>query len=107
MRDANLSLAENEQRTIGSLRCDANCVSAAEAGLADRLLRGGKVGGRKHKAGTAALGQSGQRHFGIAPAQLVFGEEYELGAIRTGLYHGRAIGLGLDVAVDQARKVRG
>jgi hypothetical protein len=51
-----LCLDEGQQRTIGRRGRDANGASAADTGTADRLLRGGKIGCRKHEAGTAALG---------------------------------------------------
>jgi hypothetical protein len=51
-----LCLDEGQQRTIGRRGRDANGASAADTGTADRVLRGGKIGCRKHEAGTAALG---------------------------------------------------
>jgi hypothetical protein len=51
-----LCLDEGQQRTIGRRGRDANGASAADTGTADRLLRGGKIGCRKHEACTAALG---------------------------------------------------
>src|SRR5258707_9674217 len=89
------------------MRRDPDSGTTADPGAADRLLRSGEVGSCKHEAGTAALGQSGQRNFGIAAAQLFPGEEYELGAIRTGWYRDRTIGLSLDLTVDQACEMRG
>ena len=51
-----LRLDEGQQRAIGRRGRDANSTSTADIGTADRLLRGGKIGCRKHEAGTAALG---------------------------------------------------
>jgi len=51
-----LCLDEGQQRTVGRRWRDANGASAADSGTADRLLRGGKIGCRKHEACTAALG---------------------------------------------------
>ena len=51
-----LCLDEGQQRTIGRRGRDANGASTADAGTADRGLRGGKIGCSKHETGTAALG---------------------------------------------------
>src|SRR5712691_12440376 len=86
-----LCLDEGQQRTIGRRGRDANGGATADTGTADRLLRGGKVGCRQHEARTAALGQSCQRDFRIAPAQLVFRQKYEIGTIRTGRHRDSAV----------------
>src|SRR5947209_1577271 len=78
-----LCLDEDQQGSIGGSRRETDGGTTADTGAADRRLRLGEIGCRNHEAGAAALGQSRQRHSGISPAQLVFGEKYELGAIRT------------------------
>src|ERR1700687_1844010 len=78
-----LCLDEDQQRAIGRGWCDANSACAADAGAADLLPGGGEIGCRKHEARSAALWQSRQRDFRISPAELVFREKHEIGAIRT------------------------
>jgi len=51
-----LCLDEDQQRTIGCCGRDANGASTAGTGTADRGLRGGKIGCRKHEACAAAVG---------------------------------------------------
>jgi phage anti-repressor protein len=43
----------------------------------------------------------------IAPAQLVFRQKYEIGAIRTGRHRDSAVRLGRDLSIDHAREVSG
>src|SRR5260370_9114125 len=94
-----LRLDEGQQCTVGRRRRDTDGSPTADTGAADCLLRTGEIGCRKHQAGAAALGQAGQRDLGIAPAQLVFREKYEIGTIRTGWHRGSTVRLSLDVAV--------
>src|SRR5436305_4849514 len=102
-----LRLNESQQCTVRRGRRDTDGGTTADTGAADRRLRLGEIGCRNHEAGAAALGQSRQRHFGITPAQLFLREEYEIGAIRTGWHRDCAVRFGLEVAIDQAREVRG
>src|ERR1700704_471208 len=48
----------------------------------------------------AALGQAGQRHAGIALAELIPGQEHEIGAVTARGYGHRAIHLVAHVAID-------
>src|SRR5207245_1213295 len=100
-----LCLDEDQQGSIGGSRRDTDGGTTADTGAADRRLRLGEIGCRNHEAGAAALGQSRQRDFGMTPAQLFLREEYEIGAIRTGWHRDRAIGLSLDLTIDQACEV--
>src|SRR5436190_17345716 len=72
-----LCLDEREHRAVARGRWHDNAASAANADSTQRLLRRRDIG-HNHEPCAAALRQAGQRHAGIALAELILGQEYEV-----------------------------
>ena len=101
-----LPLDEGEQGAVAGGRRHDNAACAFHADRTQRFLRRGEIG-RDHESCAAALGQAGQRHAGIALAELILGQEHEIGAVATRRHRDRAIRLVARLAVDHLGQMRG
>src|ERR1700722_3325870 len=98
---------KSKQYAIGGGRSDQHAAADPNTGLAHGAFAGSEISGCEHEAGASALGKFRPRDVGIAPAQLIPAQEYEIGAVRAGRYADGAIRFSARFAIDQARHMRG